>query len=173
MEVWDAYDSSFKLVDGVYLIRDEVIPEGLYHLVCQVLVQHVDGTYLLMQRDKDKSQGGMWEASAGGSALKGENAKVAAKRELFEETGIVADNLKEKHKYKFRNSILVEFFTTIYRDKTKIALQKGETQNFKWVNAKKLIEIKKRGMLTKTSNKTILDIENSLSKEKLLPNVQI
>ena len=40
MELWDAYDSNFKKVDGVTLIRGNVIPDGLFHLVCDVLVMH-------------------------------------------------------------------------------------------------------------------------------------
>lgn len=53
MELWDGY---FK--DGtkanVTLIRDNNIPKGLFHLVCEVLVRHADGTFLLMQRDMSK-----------------------------------------------------------------------------------------------------------------------
>ncbi len=41
-----------------------------YHLVCDIIVRHSDGTYLLMQRGYRKPYGGMWEASAGGSALR-------------------------------------------------------------------------------------------------------
>lgn len=48
MERWDAYDRHFQKVEGVTLIRGEPIPEGLYHLVCDILVRHRDGTYLLM-----------------------------------------------------------------------------------------------------------------------------
>ena len=38
----------------------------MYHLVCEVIVKHTDGTYLLMQRDKNKHYGEYWEATAGG-----------------------------------------------------------------------------------------------------------
>ena len=50
-----------------------MIPDGFYHLVCEIIVKHTDGTYLLMQRDLNKHYGGMWEATAGGSAVAGEN----------------------------------------------------------------------------------------------------
>ena len=91
MEVWDAYDAHLNKIDNMTLVRGEKIPDGVYHLVCDVLVKHVDGTYLLMQRDFIKHYGGMWEATAGGSALRGETPFECAKRELREETGIVAD----------------------------------------------------------------------------------
>ena len=51
MELWDAYDENFRRVEGVSLVRGEPIPAGAYHLVCDVLVRHTDGSYLLMQRD--------------------------------------------------------------------------------------------------------------------------
>ena len=38
-----------------------------------IIVRHADGSYLVMQRDKRKHLGGMWEATAGGSALQGED----------------------------------------------------------------------------------------------------
>ena len=50
MEVWDAYDAQFNRVEGVTLIRGEAIPAGLFHLVCDIIVKHTDGTYLLRSR---------------------------------------------------------------------------------------------------------------------------
>lgn len=82
MEIWDVYDGNFHKVPGMSLVRGEPIPEGCFHLVCEIIVRHEDGTYLLMQRDKKKHFGGMWEASAGGSALQGETPLECAVREL-------------------------------------------------------------------------------------------
>ena len=95
MELWDAYDKDFCKIDGVTLVRGEKIPDGMYHLVADVIVRHKDGEYLLMQRDPGKHYGGMWEATAGGSAIKGENAYECAVRELREETGIESADLIE------------------------------------------------------------------------------
>ena len=50
MELWDAYDQEGRLTGGT-LVRGGELPEGLYHLVVGILVEHVDGTYLLMLRD--------------------------------------------------------------------------------------------------------------------------
>ena len=60
MEVWDAYDKDFSKISNVTLIREKPIPDGLFHLVCDIIVKHNDGSYLLMQRDKRKHFGGMW-----------------------------------------------------------------------------------------------------------------
>lgn len=69
MERWDAYRVALEPMEGRTLVRGDDIPQDCYHLVCEVLVRHRDGSYLLMQRDPRKRFGGQWEATAGGSAL--------------------------------------------------------------------------------------------------------
>ena len=81
VEIWDAYDKNFCKIENVRLVRGEVIPEGIYHLVCEIIVKHIDGTYLLMQRDFKKHLGGMWELTADGSALTNETPIECAIRE--------------------------------------------------------------------------------------------
>ena len=91
MEIWDGHNIDGSLA-GVDLVRGEKIPDGLYHLVCEVLVQHTDGDFLLMKRDLNKPiNPGKYEATAGGSALKGEDGLTCIKRELYEETGIAVE----------------------------------------------------------------------------------
>lgn len=52
---------------GQLLIRGEPIPEGLYHIVVEVLAVHQDGSVLLTRRDYNKGgYPGLWESSAGG-----------------------------------------------------------------------------------------------------------
>ena len=89
MEYWDAYDGEFRRMEGVSLVRGEDIPAGVYHLVCDVLVRHTDGSYLLTRRDPRKHYGGLWEATAGGSALRGETPLDCARRELREGSSAV------------------------------------------------------------------------------------
>ncbi len=50
MELWDAYDGNFSKIDGMTLVRGNEIPDGVFHLVSEIIVRHSDGTYLLMQR---------------------------------------------------------------------------------------------------------------------------
>lgn len=134
MELWDGY-----LADGTLanldLIRGEPIPNGLYHLVCEILVRHRDGDYLLMQRDVRKpNYGGYYEATAGGSALKGEDKESCARRELFEETGISADTLVEIGQYTSHDTIYCNFLCVTDWDKASVSLQEGETISYKWVS---------------------------------------
>ena len=161
MEVWDAYDAQFQKVKDKTLIRGERIPDGLFHLVCDILVKHVDGTYLLMQRDLRKHFGGMWEATAGGSALLGETPLACAKRELREETGIVADDLAEVGRVvdPHTHSIYVEFFCLTDWDKSKITLQEGETIAHKWVSRDALLNMRNDQLLTKRTLQFISELK--------------
>ncbi len=140
MEIWDAY-----LKDGTLanhdLVRGTSIPKGLYHLVSEILVRHTDGDYLLMKRDERKpNYGGYYEATAGGSALKGEDKLACAKRELLEETGISSDNFTEMGKYVSDETIYYSFLCMTDCDKESISLQEGETMSYKWITEQEFIE---------------------------------
>lgn len=140
MEMWDAYFSDGSLAN-TDLVRGEAVPEGMYHLVSEILVKHIDGDYLLMQRDFVKPNfGGYFDVGAGGSALKGEDEVMCAKRELLEETGISADVLEKIGRYVSRNTIYYEFLCVTDCDKSSILLQKGETISYKWMNENDFIE---------------------------------
>lgn len=140
MEIWDAY-----LADGTLanqdLVRDEPIPKGLYHLVSEILVRHVDGDYLLMRRDTRKpNYGGFYEATAGGSALKGEDKLACAKRELLEETGIASDNLEEIGRFISGETIYYNFLCVTDCEKSVVTLQEGETIGYKWISEQEFIQ---------------------------------
>ena len=121
-ELWDAYDNNFNKMNGITLVRGEPIPDGIYHLVCEIIIKHMDGTYLLMQRDFRKAYGGMWEVSAGGSALMGENPLTGAIRELKEDL-CVTDCGKDS-----------------------VILQEGETIAYKWIDRNTLLKMSEEEM---------------------------
>jgi len=152
MELWDAYDAKFNKIEGITLVRGEEasFSDDVFHLVCDILVRHTDGTYLLMQRDPRKHYGGMWEASAGGSALQGETPLDAARRELAEETGIAASDLIEVGRIadKSHHSVYAEFLCVTDWDKDKIQLQEGETVNYRWVSTDELLSMSKNELVT-------------------------
>ena len=157
MEIWDGY-----FIDGTLanqdLIRGEKIPKGLYHIVCDVLVRHIDGDYLLMQRDFCKSNyGGYFEATAGGSALKGEDILACAKRELFEETGIVSGSFELIGQHTSSDTIYYSFLCVTDCDKTQVTLQKGETVSYKWISEKDFIKF--------VNSDDMIDIQKERYKE--------
>ena len=149
MEFWDAYNEQCEIIDGITLIRGEKIPDGIYHLVSDIIVKHADGSYLLMQRDKEKQFGGMWEATAGGSALSGEDAITCAIRELREETGIISDKLTEVGRVVSHDTIYVEFLCEADCKKDSVVLQEGETSAYKWVSKEELLSMKNDELATK------------------------
>ena len=136
MELWDAYTKDGELTD-VVLVRGERIPAGFYHMVCEVLVRHADGTFLLMQRDFDKpTYPGKWEATAGGSALRGEDMLTCIKRELREETGLVGhtfawlgETVDEEDATRY-----LSFLCLVDCDKDMVTLQEGETVAYRWID---------------------------------------
>ena len=148
VELWDAYDKDFKKIQDVSLIRGKKIPEGVYHLVSDIIVRHTDGSYLLMQRDKHKQYGGMWEATAGGSALQNESPLECAVRELQEETGITTDNLVEVGRVRSHDTIYCEFLCVTNCEKDSITMQEGETIAYQWVSRDELVSMKKDELAT-------------------------
>ena len=159
MERWDAYDRNFQKVEGVTLIRGEPIPEGLYHLVCDILVRHRDGTYLLMQRDRRKHYGGMWEATAGGSALQNETPLECAVRELREETGIFSRELTEVGRVQSGNTVYVEFLCVTDCRKDSVRLQEGETIAYCWVSKEQLLAMQKEELVTERMQEYIEELQ--------------
>ena len=140
VEIWDAYYADGTLA-GRDLIRGEQMPKGLYHLVSEILVRHTDGDYLLMQRDPRKpNYGGYFEATAGGSALKGEDAYCCARRELREETGIDAGTLTNIGRFVSHDTIYENFLCVTDCDKNSVKLQEGETVSYKWISEAEFID---------------------------------
>lgn len=150
-EYMAAYDGDFHMIEGVALVRGEPIPDGMYTLVCKVLVQHRDGTFLITQRDPEKKfGGGMWEASAGGSAQRGENGEACIRRELWEETGIRTGAFTELSRICIRDmhSFYAEYLCVTDWNKKAITLQPGETADFRWVTKEELLNMPREELAT-------------------------
>lgn len=164
VELWDAYDKSFTKIKGVSLVRGKEIPKGMYHIVSEIIVKHSDGTYLMMLRDLKKHKGGMWELSAGGSALQGETPMECAIRELKEETGLVATNLIEvkRNINEIHQSLIVEYVFVTDCNKDSIVLQVGETIDYKWVDKETLLRIPQNEIASKRTLSIIKESNDKL-----------
>ena len=160
-EIWDAYDNAFNKIKNVTLVRGEPIPDGMYHLVGEVIVKHIDGTYLIMQRDFKKHFGGMWELTAGGSALLGETPLECAVRELREETGIEITKIKEIGRVvnDVHHSLYVEYLCVTDWEKNTVTLQEGETVNYKWVDKKSLLEMSRDELVSSRTMKLMKELD--------------
>lgn len=159
MELWDAYDRELNKIEEMTLIRGERIPKGVFHLVCDILVKHMDESYLLMKRDERKHFGGMWEASAGGAALQNETPLDCAVRELREETGIDSRDLIELGRITTDDTVFVEFLCITNGDKDSIVLQDGETIAYRWVSRNELAAMKSSELVTKRMQQFMKELQ--------------
>ena len=89
MEFNDIYNKDRSLTGRVHRRGTRWKP-GEYGLVVCVWVYDGEGNLLLTRRAPEKSYPGTWENS-GGAAKAGETSRQAIARELFEETGIRAE----------------------------------------------------------------------------------
>lgn len=114
--------------------KGNVTPEGTYFSVVEAWVKTVDGKLLLLQRHKDKDFGLKWECPGGTVAL-GESVNEAIVRELYEETGIIADESRftylgvTKHSNWFCHSYLLNLGCA----RIDVRLQKEECTDYKYV----------------------------------------
>lgn len=79
------------------------------------------------------------EATAGGSALKGETPLEAAKRELQEETGLTGISFQEIGKQRTENTIFISYLVITDCDKTSVKLQEGETIGYQWLKEEEFL----------------------------------
>ncbi len=137
MEIWDLYNEQGQKTGETWeRSRAREIPEDRYHIVCDILIRHQDGAFLLMLRDPNKEiHPGCLEASAGGSALAGESPEEAARREMLEETGLTANRLEliGTTQIPQSHSVIYAYLAEVNCGKDSIRLQEGETVGYRWV----------------------------------------
>ena len=145
MEIWDLYDEHGRKTGETWeRSRAREIPDGRYHIVCDVLIRHRDGEYLLMHRDPEKDvYPDCLEASAGGSALAGETPEEAARREMKEETGLEAETLEliGQTLNPRGHSLIYAYLAEVSCRKDSIRFQAGETVGYQWVTSRVLLRM--------------------------------
>ena len=141
MEFNDIYDKDRNKTGRTHR-RGSYWRSGEYGLVVCVWVHDGNGRLLMTKRAPEKSFPGTWENS-GGAAKAGETSIQAIRRELFEETGIRAqeeeflliDSGRDKNThydfYCIRKNVPLE----------KIRLLPGETDDAKWVTFEQVHEM--------------------------------
>ena len=99
--------------------------------------------------------------TAGGSALKGENPLMGAIRELREETGLMANDIKELKRivHDGHHSLYVEYFCVTDCEKDLIILQEGETVDFKWIDRNDLLEMSENEIASERAIKLIRELD--------------
>lgn len=91
------------------IIRGDSIPSNKYALIVFVCIFNYEGKMLIQRRQfSKKGWPGMWDVSAGGAVLSGEQSSDAAHRETLEELGI---NLKKDN---FQKIVSIYYDQTIH-----------------------------------------------------------
>ena len=90
-ELWDIYDANRNRT-GKVIERGRSWGNEAYHLIVHIGIFSSEGKMLIQRRAKNKQAwADLWDISAGGSALAGEDSWQAMERETFEELGIRLD----------------------------------------------------------------------------------
>lgn len=150
MEYFDLYTAARRPL-GRRILRGAPIPRGEYHIVVQVMTINHRGEILLTQRVPQKTSGGKWECS-GGCAVSGETSREAAVRELFEETGISAEEHELVPEWTLTTDSMLRDFYVLVKDVplSQLRLQTIEVCAAKWVTLDRLCEMARMGQTTRT-----------------------
>ena len=162
MEYNDIYDK-YRRPTGRTHLRGTPWRAGEYGLVVCVWVYDGNGRLLLTRRAPEKTFAGTWENS-GGAAKAGETSLQAITRELFEETGIRA---QESEFVLFDagqdKNTLYDFYClkkNISLDQ--IVLLPGETDAVKWVTFEEMHEMIQKGEVCRIIARQFLRQESYL-----------
>ena len=149
MEFNDIYDRQRNLTGRVHR-RGTSWKQGEYGLVVCVWVYDGKGKLLLTRRAKGKSFAGTWENS-GGAAQAGETSRQAIARELFEETGISAEESEfELLDSDIDRNTIYDFYGLKRSVHLKdIVLLPGETDGVQWASFGKIRWMIKTGKICK------------------------
>lgn len=150
MEFWDLYDAQRRPIGKLHRRGDPLLP-GEYHLIVFVWVVNRRGQLLLTKRSPEKLHfPNLWE-NTGGAALAGETSLQAIRRELWEETGITA----QEQDFEFLTTAVgSRWFSDTYLLRhdvpiDKIRLQEGETCDAMWVTRAQFEAMIAQGLIAK------------------------
>ena len=166
MEYNDIYDRDRHLTGRTHR-RGSRWQSGEYGLVVCVWVYDGEGNLLLTRRAKEKSFPGTWENS-GGAAMAGETSRQAIARELFEETGIRA----EEEEFELlgsdrnRNTHYDHYCIKRRTPLEEIVLLPGETDDAQWVSMQQLHRMIRSGEVCRVIGKQFLRQEQNLKKRQ-------
>ena len=148
-ELWDIYDIDRKVTGRFHRRGDELKP-GEYRLVVHVCIFNNNNQLLIQKRQSNKSMfPGMWDLSAGGSALVGENSRLAIMRESKEELGIDIDLNNKMPRFTINFDDGFDDYFMINKDINieDITIQEEELSKVKWVSKEDLIKMRNEGLM--------------------------
>ena len=155
MEYNDIYDKDRRLTGQVHL-RGTPWKKGEYGMVVCVWVYDGRGNILLTRRAPEKSFAGTWENS-GGAVKAGENSRQAVARELFEETGIRAEEEAFELIDSGKDRNIHYDYYCLKRDVPleQIVLLPGETDGVMWATFSQIRELIREGKTPTISTESL------------------
>lgn len=151
MEIWDVYDRDRNLT-GKKVLRGEPnnLKEGEYGLVVHVAIFNSKGEMLIQKRQSSRDRfPNLWDISAGGHSIAGENSQEAITRESFEELGYTNHDFSNDRPYLTIN--YSDGFGDVYividenLDINDLRLQKEEVQCVTWANREEVHQLINEG----------------------------
>ena len=158
----DIYDQDRNLTGRVHR-RGDVWNPGEYGLVVCVWVHDGRGHFLLTRRAPGKSFAGTWENS-GGAAKTGETSRQAVVRELFEETGILAQESDVEYldTDSDRNMFFDHYCLKRQLPLNQVCLQSGETDDVMWASFGKIHWMIRSGKICRVIGNQFRRLEKQL-----------
>lgn len=141
-EIWDLYDARGRLT-GKTMRRGEEVPAGAYHLAVHIWPINSKGEFLIQQRaPMVQWKPNLW-AGTGGSAISGEDALTAARRELREEIGYDAQEqeLQPIARLRRANSFCGVFALFTDWPAEAFTLQREEVSAVRWCSGERLLRM--------------------------------
>ncbi len=167
MEFNDIYDKDRRPTGRLHR-RGDRWRKGEYGLVVCVWVYDGKGNLLLTRRAPKKTYAGTWENS-GGSAQAGETSLQAIARELYEETGIRAQEAEFEFLESGRDNISFYDYYCLQREipLTEIVLQPGETDAVQWASFQQVHAMIERKEICAVIARQFLRQESMLRKRQI------
>ena len=158
----DVYDENRCLTGRIHQ-RGTTWKNGEYGLVVCVWVYDGRGHILLTRRAPGKSFAGTWENS-GGAAKAGESSLQAVVRELYEETGILAEESEFEllDTDRDRNYFFDHYCLKRQIRLKDIRLQEGETDDVLWASFGKIHWMIQTGKICKVIGRQFRRLEKQL-----------
>ena len=166
----DIYDKDRCLTGRIHQ-RGIPWQPGEFGLVVCVWIYDGNGHFLLTRRAKGKSFAGTWE-NTGGSAKAGETSRQAMVRELFEETGIRAEEAEfEFLSTTMEKNIFIDHYCLQRKIHLKdVVLQKEETDDVMWASFGKIHWMIRSGKMCRIIGRQFLRMEKDLRLRNLDKN---
>lgn len=147
MELWDIYDK-YRYKVGRIHERGNPMKPGDYHMVVHVWIVNDKGEILIQRRQSFKAGWpNMWDSTAAGSAIKGDDSISAATRETKEELGIDLDVDRAEHLFTIKFSCGFDDVWLVRQNVniSDLKLQHEEVAEAKWTTFKEIEEMVRKG----------------------------